>query len=338
MTTLAVIIPTLNEAEHLRLLLQQLKAQEGVQLSIVVVDGGSTDATIDIAREFGVAIIHTVPRRGRQMNMGVMARNSCVYMLFLHADSTLPDRRLLSRSLACLQQEEGAVGQPPVAGHYGLDFNTKDSKLRSRLGYFERKSRLNRPGTFNGDQGLLIRGIDFGLLGEFSEEMNFLEDRDFAERLLKVGKFITLPGSLGTSARRFETEGLTRRVILNALILCMHELHLSSFFARASGLYRQQQDTGRLRLAPFLGLAFITLVRGTPISVLKRLYLLGRYACHNAWQLSFYIGGEKWLTPYDRYCRPLIANPLGYSAVALLALPCLVLGYLVARLLDPRKS
>ena len=318
---LSVIVPALNEAGALGRLAQQLRQQQGVALQMILADGGSADATPALARRLGFAVVQSEAGRGRQMNQGAAAARGA-HLLFLHADSTLTGTRLLERALACLKQAEAEAASkaPPVAGHFALDFQTQDPRLKARLAYFERKSQLNRPGTWNGDQGLLIARRAFHALGGFSEALPFLEDQDFGERLGKAGRFITLPGRLGTSARRFETEGFARRSALNALILGMRHLRLGRFFQQAPAVYRQQGEAGALRLAPFFALAGAALFSDGPAAALRRLYALGRYVCGNAWQLCFYLGGEKRLAAYDRYARPLLANPLGYALAALLAL------------------
>ena len=337
MADLAVILPTLNEAEALGRLAEQLRRQEGLTLDIILADGGSTDGTLAIAKRLGLTVAQSQPGRGRQMNRGARAANAR-HLLFLHADSSLGSRRLLGPGLACLRKAEaeaeaeagaGAACRP-VAGHYRLRFETSQPRLKKRLGFFEWKSGLNRPGSWNGDQGLLISRRAFAALGGFSEALPFLEDKAFGERLCQDGRFITLPGRLGTSARRFAAEGFARRVLLNALIMGMHRLRLPRFFQQAPAVYRQQGEAGRLRLAPFFRLAAASLLGDGPVPALRRLHALGRYVAGNAWQLCFFLGGERRLPAYDRFCRPLLMNPVGYGAAALLTVCAFALGWLLA--------
>lgn len=318
---LSVIVPALNEAEALGRLAAQLKQQRGVALEAILADGGSTDGTPALARRLGFAVVECQAGRGRQMNQGAAGAQGA-YLHFLHADSTLAGKHLLGRALACLKQAEAEAASKdlPVAGHFALDFQTANPRLKARLAYFERKSQLNRPGTWNGDQGLLIARRAFQALGGFSEALPFLEDQDFGERLGKAGRFITLPGRLGTSARRFEAEGFARRTSLNALILAMRHLRLGRFFQQAPAVYRQQGEAGALRLAPFFALAASAFFSDGVAAALGRLYALGRYVCGNAWQLCFLLGGAKRLPAYDRYGRRLLAHPVGYVMAALLAL------------------
>ena len=162
--------------------------------------------------------------------------------------------------------------------------------------YTEEKSALNRINTTNGDQGLLLTNKFFRYLGGFDESMPFLEDQRLAEKIRVLGKWITLPGYLKTSARRFETEGFHRRYILMSMMMGLHSVGVESFFVRAPGVYRAQHDTGKLLLSPFFGLIRSMMrdewgLGGT----LRIFYLLGRYIRQNSWQMFFFL--DVWLRP-----------------------------------------
>jgi hypothetical protein len=162
--------------------------------------------------------------------------------------------------------------------------------------YAEEKSAFNRVNTTNGDQGLLLSREYFRHLGGFDESMPFLEDQRIAGKIRSQGRWITLPGYLKTSARRLETEGFHRRYILMSMMMGLHSIGAMEFFARAPGVYRAQQDTGKLLLSPF----FILIRRmmredwglGGTISTF---YLLGRYIRQNSWQMFFFM--DVWLRP-----------------------------------------
>ena len=104
-TLLSIIIPTLNEAEHLPALLDDLKQQQNISLEIIVGDGGSTDATRAVAEAYGVSFVSAKPGRGAQMNAAARKATG-EYLLFLHADSRLDDPNLLADAVQAL---------PPVA-------------------------------------------------------------------------------------------------------------------------------------------------------------------------------------------------------------------------------
>src|SRR5690606_39161044 len=120
---LSVVVPVLNEARNLPLLLKQLKSQQGLQLQLIVADGGSTDGSDVVARQAGAEVVASPAGRARQMNS---AARIAIHpaLLFLHADSTLEDPLLLQSALAAWQAAQ-ATSARPVAGHFPLRFVRK---------------------------------------------------------------------------------------------------------------------------------------------------------------------------------------------------------------------
>ena len=100
---LSVVIPTLNEAHQLPSLLEQLSEQIGVEMETIIADGGSTDATPGIAKDFGAKVVNSEPGRGCQMNRGAASSKSPL-LLFLHADSSFASSTQLAESIQALQQ------------------------------------------------------------------------------------------------------------------------------------------------------------------------------------------------------------------------------------------
>ena len=283
---LSVIVPTLDEAETLPGLLVDLRGQQGVQLEVLVADGGSLDATSAVATAAGARVVDAPRGRGAQMNAAArLARGPM--LLFLHADSRLPDPHLLAGALHALETA-GREGTP-VAGHFPLCFVRRAERHCLGYCYLEEKSTLNREQTINGDQGLLLAASFFARLGGFDERLPFLEDQRIAARIRSCGRWLTLPGRLHTSARRFEAEGFHRRYLLMGLIMTMHSLGREEFFTRAPQVYRVQRETGRLLLSPYFRLLRTLArhhwgLRGTGATVLR----LGGYLRANLWQLFFF--------------------------------------------------
>ena len=150
---LSIIIPTLNEAEHLPHLLADLKNQKNLSLEIIVADGGSSDATRSVSEMYGAAFVMARRGRGAQMNVaaGVASGDD---LLFLHADSRIDDRFLLSNAVCAIAFEQRK--QSRVAGHFSLRFMRSSDRNRMAYRYIEEKSAFNRVNTTNGDQGLLL--------------------------------------------------------------------------------------------------------------------------------------------------------------------------------------
>lgn len=327
---LSVIIPTLNEAQLLPLLLNDLRNQQKIPLEIIVGDGGSSDATQSVANAHGVSFVQS-SRRGRGVQMNAAAeRATGDYLLFLHADTRIDDPSLLANAVQALA---GALpGDGMVAGHFSLRFIRTTDKNTTAYRYAEEKSSFNRANTTNGDQGLLISRTFFQQLGGFDESLPFLEDQRIAGKICAVGRLVTLPGSLNTSARRFEIEGFHRRYILMSIMMGLYSIGAEDFYVRAPGVYRVQEDTGRLLLSPFFRLIWRMMrddwgLRGS----IRVFYLLGTYIRQNSWQLFFFLdvqlrrllgsGRYPFLWFHDRIVAPC-TNFAPYNA--LVGILCLV--------------
>jgi rSAM/selenodomain-associated transferase 2 len=309
---LSIIIPALNEAENLPALLDDLRKQQNISLEIIVGDGGSTDATRSVADASGVCFVTAVRGRGAQMNAAT-GQAAGDYILFLHADSRIDDPCLLGNALRAITSE--LRNQNRVAGHFCLRFMRTAKRNAMAYRYAEEKSAINRVNTTNGDQGLLLSKEFFSHLGGFDESLPFLEDQRIAEKIRSVGKWITLPGYLKTSARRFETEGFHRRYILMSMMMGLHSVGAEEFFVRAPGIYRVQQDTGTLLLTPFFCLIWRMMRDEWGLSgTIHIFYLLGRYIRQNSWQMFFFldvwlrqllgVGRYPFLNFHDRVFRP----------------------------------
>jgi hypothetical protein len=95
---------------------------------------------------------------------------------------------------------------------------------------------------------------------------------------------------LKTSARRFESEGFHRRYLLMSMMMGLYSIGELSFFERAPGVYRVQQETGRLRLSPFFGLIWRMIRHDWGLTgTLRSFYRLGRYILRNSWQPFFFM-------------------------------------------------
>ena len=204
--TISVIIPTLNEEKSLPRTLACLSASAFSE--IIIVDGGSTDDTLGIAREFCAgtanARVITAPQgRARQMNEGAKASQGDI-LLFLHADTQLPAQagRIVESSLA----KRNAVG-----GRFNVRFDNPSVWGRVISSLMNHRSRLT--GIATGDQALFVRREVFELLGGFSE-IPLMEDIEFSSRLQQAGRTVALRDTVVTSFRRWDTQGPLRTILL----------------------------------------------------------------------------------------------------------------------------
>jgi rSAM/selenodomain-associated transferase 2 len=189
MPSISAIIIARNEERHLPRLIQRLGEMPQVK-QIILSDGGSTDATISIARNAGARVV-SGQGRGAQLNAGAKAAKGEI-LWFLHADC-LPAR-------SCGAQMMASVGRGDVGGHFRVRFDSPSIWAR----VFERIARVQAHlGIFYGDSGIWSTQQAFEQLGGF-QDWPLFEDLDFARRLRKVGRVETLAGRLRVSSRRFD--------------------------------------------------------------------------------------------------------------------------------------
>jgi rSAM/selenodomain-associated transferase 2 len=343
-TDLAVIIPTYNEAAALPALLDDLRRQRDIALHIVVADGGSSDGTPALAARAGAQVVLAPRGRGVQMNAGTAAANAA-YLLFLHADSRLEGATQLREGVEAVREASRLKPlQQGCAGHWPLRFARAQAGRERFYRYLEAKTALNRPGTINGDQGLLLSAAFFRELGSFDERLPFLEDQRIAAKIVERGQFVVLPGHLTTSARRFEAEGAYRRYTLMSLIMGLHAAGADEYFARAREVYATQPETGRLRLGPQLALVRRVLREAGVRRAATILWRAGRYTRQNSWQPFFWCDvalrreSRPLLRFHDRVIGPVTNNFVFDALVTVsMALWFLVLLPIGCALFEPRS-
>jgi len=334
--TLSIIVPVLNEAANLAVFLKGLALQELVTFEVVLCDGGSTDPSCEVVSRFNKQSPFSVRMesspfgRARQMNYGAH-RAEGDWLLFLHVDSCFETPRSLMLALAAIQREYELNDLPPCAGHFELRFERSDGRYPFAYMFYEAKTRLDFPDCIHGDQGFLMHRDVFERTGGFDESLTLLEDSDMADTISGFGRWILLPGRLVTSARRFESEGMLQRQILNALILNARQIGWTDFFNTVPHLYRSQDNAGKLDLLPVWVTVRDLFSRLTLFDRLHIWYATGRYVCVQAWQVLFAwhcyrqfrrgqvaTMGRQEIQESMRGFERILGNPLGYIVTAVL--------------------
>lgn len=222
-----MIIPTLNEARALPATLATLAtAWPDDQPEILVVDGGSTDATREIAVAAGARVINSSPGRARQLNAG--ARSAVgQWFYFLHAD-TLPPADLPRHLRAAAQNDTPAC--------FFVRFDEQAASQWLRL--FSHLSRWDVDAFRFGDQSLFVSRQQFYAAGGYREDHELLEGHEMVRRLRQTtGKFRVLNASVSTSARRYLTFGVLYTQAIFVLLFSLYRLGASQLFLQR--LYRR---------------------------------------------------------------------------------------------------
>jgi len=203
---ISIITPVLNEESQITSFLGTLPVIHGCEH--ILIDGGSTDRTRQLIRQYPVTLLSSAPGRGNQQNAGASAATYDT-LLFLHCDTRLPEnfRHHVQHTL----EEPGTI-----AGAFSLTIDhprrpyrliEKAVNLRSRL--------LSLP---YGDQALFMRKSVFMQAGGFPDQP-VLDDLVLLRRLRQLGRITLAPASVTTSARRWQQLGILRTTLINQLML-----------------------------------------------------------------------------------------------------------------------
>lgn len=198
--TISIIVPVLNEEEHigklLDYLIQNCASHTNIK-EILIVDGGSTDQTVGLAYGLGAKVLHTGRGRAKQMNYGACCASGEL-LYFLHAD-TLPPQNFDTFIL-------NANNEGFDAGCFRMRFDSNNWALK----LFAWFSKVNHRICRGGDQSLFITRRLFQKSQGFNEDYIIYEDNEFIGRLYKMTNFKILPQRVQTSARKYEEIGWLR--------------------------------------------------------------------------------------------------------------------------------
>ncbi len=209
---ISIIIPTLNEQTNIEHLVQNIGNKK---CEVIIVDGGSTDDTVILARKHGLKVILAEPGRAGQLNRGAAEAQGEI-LLFLHADTRLPDNfgAAVIRAITNEANSAGAFRLAIEDPTPAMRFISGCANLRSSL--------LQMP---YGDQAIFVKKELFLQLGMFPE-LPIMEDYLFIQKAKRKGKIALVEEEVTTSARRWQRLGVWRTTVINQLIILGYYLRI----------------------------------------------------------------------------------------------------------------
>ena len=231
---ISIIIPVYNEAEGIRNFLGELteRTENDEQIEIIIVDGQSTDNTVEEIKKAGYTpITHSGKGRARQLNAGAYrAKGDILY--FLHAD-TLPPFGF--PNIICKEVARGTE-----SGNFRLKFDTGHFLMRC-YGWFTQFNLL--PFRF-GDQSIFVTRTAHQETGHYKEDHIVMEDNEYIRRLRKRGNFKVLKHSVTTSARKYQQNGFVRLQLIFTLIFMLYYAGVSQ--EKLVKVYRKLIRVGKI--------------------------------------------------------------------------------------------
>ena len=208
---LAIVVPMLDEAATLPALLVHLAGWRARGCEVVLVDGGSRDDSVAMARAAGLRVVVVERGRARQMNAGAQACGGAL-LLFLHADTLLPEAAdAMVRAALAVQ----------AWGRFDVRIEGRPWVLRVVAALMNLRSRAS--GIATGDQAIFVTKSAFTATGGFAD-MPLMEDIDFSRRMRALSRPACLSDKVITSGRRWEKHGVLRTILM------MWQLRLRFFF------------------------------------------------------------------------------------------------------------
>ncbi len=205
---ISIIMPTLNAADLLAQSAHSLKAASsgGLVKELIIADGGSEDATLEIAKDLNARIVKGKKGRGTQLAAGAKTARS-PWLLFLHADTRL-EKGWGQAVEAFIQLHDNNT-----AGYFRFRFDEESLSARSIAFGVALRCRFRKMPY--GDQGLLISREFYDKIGGY-KNIPIMEDVDLVERIKQTGRLHPIKAAAITSAKRYRKEGYWRRVRRNA--------------------------------------------------------------------------------------------------------------------------
>ena len=194
-TGVSIIVPLLNEAASIGELIEHLNTLDAEQ--VIVVDGGSSDATAALMKEAGFDVVQSAPSRAKQMNLGASKATQST-LLFLHADTQLPLN---------YKQE---LAKASVWGRFDVRFNSRSISMQVIAFFMKWRSRFSSVAT--GDQAIFVDKAVFDSINGFPD-YPIMEDVAFCKRMRQLYRPYNSSLCVITSARRWQQNGVISTVL-----------------------------------------------------------------------------------------------------------------------------
>lgn len=198
----SIIIPVLNEAEHIADTLISLASYRSQGHEVVVIDGGSNDDTVSISQQYADRVLRSDAGRAMQMNSGIDEASGDA-LLFLHADTRLP-ADAVAKLIHALED-----------GYFWGRFNVRLSGKHFMFRIIERMMNLRSciTGIATGDQAIFVSHESIEIVGAYPR-LPLMEDIVFSKRLRELGRPACIRQQVVTSSRRWEDKGILRTMLL----------------------------------------------------------------------------------------------------------------------------
>ncbi|MBT2396952.1 TIGR04283 family arsenosugar biosynthesis glycosyltransferase [Streptomyces sp. ISL-100] len=199
MSQVSIIVPVLNEQATVQTALSRL-CRDFPDCELIVVDGGSTDATVELATPYA-PVVHSARGRARQMNEGARHAGGDV-LWFVHADTAIAPAAL-GQIRTCL------IDPNVVGGGLTIRFDRRTPGLNYLA--WTSNARARRLHHIFGDQAMFVRRTVFDELGGFPD-LAIMEDLEMSRRLHRRGRLCLLTATSTASSRRFTEHGTWRMI------------------------------------------------------------------------------------------------------------------------------
>jgi rSAM/selenodomain-associated transferase 2/rSAM/selenodomain-associated transferase 1 len=295
---LSIVIPAYDEAPGIADALAALQPLRAAAIELIVVDGGSTDATVMLATPLVDRLVRAPRGRGTQMNAGAAVASGEI-LLFLHADCALP-------AAAAAMIIDGLAASGKCWGRFDIRLAGRHPLLPVVAAMINLRSRLT--GIATGDQGIFVTRECFARVGGYAA-MPLMEDIELCSRLKTLGRPLCLAARINASGRRWERHGVLRTIVL------MWRLRLAYFCGvEPAALARQygyaprgeatiavfakapEPGTAKTRLIPLLGAAGAAALQARLI------------------ERALATAADAALGPVTLWCTPTAEDPLLVSA------------------------